>query len=191
MRAVAVVPAAGKAERFGSQKLVASLGGEPLLNRTIRSLLDGGAESVVVVLSPEHADRITGAVPLLADPRVCAATNPDPSRGMLSSIQTGIAAAAGDPILVLPGDMPFVRPETVAAVLAACRSSDSVVKPRHAGRRGHPIGLPARLGAVVLAADTRENLSAVLQAAGERHVEIDVSDAGILRDVDMTTDLEA
>ena len=40
MPAIAIVPAAGKAERFGSPKLVADLKGEPLIDHTLLSLLD-------------------------------------------------------------------------------------------------------------------------------------------------------
>ena len=39
MPAIAIVPAAGKAERFGSPKLVADLKGEPLIDHTLASLL--------------------------------------------------------------------------------------------------------------------------------------------------------
>src|SRR5690242_3670734 len=49
----AVVPGAGRAERFGSQKLLADLDGEPLLNHTLRSLLDAGLQRVVLVVSRE------------------------------------------------------------------------------------------------------------------------------------------
>ena len=71
------------------------------------------------------------------DPRVIVVVNPDPSRGMFSSIQTGVSAAEGDPILVLPGDMPFVRSETVAALVAAARLGE-IVSPRYGSKHGHP-----------------------------------------------------
>ena len=52
MRTVAVVPAAGSAERFGGAKLLTLIDGEPLLDRTISTLLNGGADQVIVVVSP-------------------------------------------------------------------------------------------------------------------------------------------
>jgi len=183
---VAIVPAAGKGERFGSPlKLLADVGGEPMLGRTIRSLLEGGVDHVVVVAGPGVS---VAAVTALQDPRVTLVVNPDPSRGMFSSIQTGVAAAEGEPILVLPGDMPFVRGGTVAALLTAARLGD-VISPRYRGQRGHPIALPARLRSEIMKADPTSNLSAVLQAADEDRVELDVDDPGILRDVDTTKDL--
>lgn len=187
MPSLAIVPAAGRAERFGGGKLTADLDGEPLLNRTLRSLLEGGLDRVVVVLAPGAA--MTG-VALLNDPRVRAVVNPDPSRGMFSSIQCGVAAEDGDPMLVLPGDMPFVNSETIAAVLAAAQEARTIVSPRLAGRHGHPVALPSRLKQLILDADVATTtLSLLIAAHGAGRVELDVSDKGVRRDVDVRGDL--
>jgi CTP:molybdopterin cytidylyltransferase MocA len=112
---IAVVPAAGASRRFGSPKLLADIRGEPLLQHTLRSLLDGGVERLVVVVAP-HANLST--VTMLGDSRVTVVINRDPERGMFSSIQTGLAQVDGDAdVLVLPADMPFVRASTVEALM--------------------------------------------------------------------------
>jgi CTP:molybdopterin cytidylyltransferase MocA len=55
MRAIAIVPAAGKGSRFGpGPKLAAAIDGVPLLERTVRSLLDGAVDAVIVVLAPDR-----------------------------------------------------------------------------------------------------------------------------------------
>src|SRR5207248_10289326 len=108
-----IVTAAGAAERFGSQKLLANIGGSPLLEHTVRSLLDGGADRVVVVLGP-NSERIRAEIPVLADRRVSTLTNPHPERGMFSSIQAALREEKGDALVVLPGDMPYVLPATVS-----------------------------------------------------------------------------
>ena len=185
--AIAIVPAAGRSERFGGVKLLADIGGEPLLNRTLRCLLDGGADRVLVVVS---ADSALAAVPLLADPRVTVVTNPDPSRGMFSSIQTGLASGPGEPFIVLPADMPFVRRETAAAVLSETARRDTAVVPVYRGRRGHPLGVPGRLRDGLLVADPRGNLKDALAAMGVVPLELHVDDAGVLSDVDVRADLD-
>jgi molybdenum cofactor cytidylyltransferase len=185
MPSVAIVPAAGKAERFGGSKLAADVGGEPLLNRTLRSLLDGGVERVVVVLAPGAT---FATVELLNDPRVRRVINPNPERGMFSSIQIGLAAEDGDPFLVLPGDMPFVKPATVTAVAGEAARTGRVVSPRFQGRRGHPVAFPQRLRDGILKADPASTLNDALKAA-DVSVGLDVDDRGILHDVDQTGDL--
>jgi molybdenum cofactor cytidylyltransferase len=182
---VAIVPAAGKAERFGGGKLVADVDGEPLLNRTLRSLLDGGVDHVVVVLAPNTS---LPTVELLNDERVVRVVNPDPSRGMFSSIQIGLASAQGDPILVLPGDMPFVQTETVKKVLSEATRTGRIVSPRYQGRRGHPVAFPQRLRDGILKADPASTLNDALKNTGAG-LELDVEDKGIRRDVDLPTDI--
>jgi molybdenum cofactor cytidylyltransferase len=190
--AIAIVLAAGESSRFGSPKLVADIGGEPLLTRTIRCLLDGGVPHVVVVVSTTGpgAPLTPAVVPLLGDSRVRLVANRDPSRGMFSSIQAGCAAAdGGDPVLVLPGDMPFVRSSTVAAVLARYAEAHQLVSPRHDGRRGHPIAMPPALRAEILNADPAMTLHDLLKSREPSRVYVDVDDAGIMRDVDRREDL--
>jgi molybdenum cofactor cytidylyltransferase len=186
MPSTAIVPAAGQAERFGGGKLLADVGGVTMLDRTLQCLLDADLDQIVVVLPPMGRFE---TVARLADPRVLVVVNPDPSRGMFSSIQVGIEAAHGNPMLVLPADMPFVSAGTVATVLAAFTRIDGIVVPRYDGRRGHPIAIPLHMKPRLLAAPATDNLSAVLKSSRVGRTEIDVADAGILRDVDVRGDL--
>ena len=186
MSALAIVPAAGRSERFGSPKLVATFEGEPLVARTVRSLLEGHVARVVVVAS------VTGAfdhIPLLRDPRVAVVVNPNPDRGMFSSIQTGWSAAEGDPVVILPGDMPFVQPATVAAVVAAFRQTPGLVVAQRHARHGHPIALPGSLRAAALAAPATSTLDAFIKSQGLEPIEVEVEDKGVLQDVDTPADL--
>lgn len=187
MTSLAIVPAAGRGERFGSSKLTADLRGEPLLAHTVRSLLDGHVAHVVVVASETGAYR---AIPLLRDPRVTIVVNTDADRGMFSSIQTGLAAAEGDPILVLPGDMPFVRPETVATLLERYRTDPGrlIIPLRHA-RHGHPVLVPGRVRAAALSASPLSTLDALIKDQRLVPLEVEIDDPGILHDVDTPADL--
>jgi molybdenum cofactor cytidylyltransferase len=188
MGSLGIVTAAGAAERFGSQKLLANVGGSPLLERTVRSLLDGGVDRVVVVLGPDGA-RIRADVPALSDGRVSVETNRHPERGMYSSIQAALGEAKGDPLLVLPGDMPYVEPATVAALLQRQRETGGIVSPRFQGKRGHPVIIPGKYREEIRDAEPSVTLHEILRShAGER-VDMDVYDRGVVRDVDVPEDL--
>lgn len=189
MRAVAVVTAAGSAERFGGKKLLTPIDGEPLLDHTIRALLDGGVAEVIVVVGRDARADLERDVNSMLDPRVRPVENPDPSRGMFSSIQGGVAQAQGDMILVMPGDMPFVSPETVRAVIAAYERGPAIVSPRYRGKRGHPVVLPASLRDEIRAAAPNATLHDVIHAHTDMRVDVDVEDSGINRDVDRMEDL--
>lgn len=188
MPAVALVLAAGLGTRFsqsGANKLLTAIDGEPMVSRTIRSGLDGGCGSVVVVVAPGRPIRLD----ILEDARVTTVENPEPSRGMFSSIQVGLAALAGDPCLVIPGDMPFIASDTIARVRVEAQRTGRIVSPRWNGKRGHPVALPARLYPAIIDADAAATLSAVLAAFESERTVLDVDDSGILRDVDVPSDL--
>jgi molybdenum cofactor cytidylyltransferase len=183
----AVVPAAGSASRFGGGKLLALVDGIPLLQRVLTTLLDAGLDDVVVVAPP-------GAewgrdVPALSDARVRIAVNPDPSREMFSSIQIGIGVAKHAPIAILPGDMPFVKVETVRTLLDVAQRTSALVSPRLDGRRGHPLVIPGDLRQAILAAPDGSRLNEVLKPYQARVLNHDVNDRGVVRDVDVVADL--
>ena len=190
MRSVAVVPAAGSAERFGGRKLLTAIDGEPLLDRTISALLNGGVDQIIVVVAPE-ADDLKHDVNAFSDPRVWPVVNPDPSRGMFSSLQAGMAEAEGDALVVLPADMPFIQSETVANLLDVFRSRPAIVSPRYQGKRGHPVILPPSLRDEIRAADPTITLHDILKKHPDLRVEVDVEDRGVVRDVDRVADLDA
>jgi len=189
MRSVAVVPAAGNAERFGGKKLLTPIEGEPLLDRTIAALLNGGVDQIVVVVGPE-ADDLMRDVNAFSDPRVWPVVNPDPSRGMFSSLQSGMAEAEGDALLVLPADMPFVQSGTIAILLDVFGSRPAIVSPRYQGKRGHPVILPPTLRDEIRSADPAITLHDILKRHPDQRVDVDVQDRGVVRDVDVVEDLK-
>lgn len=190
MRSVAVVPAAGNAERFGGAKLLSPIDGEPLLDRTISALLNGGIDQIIVVVAPD-AEELKRDVNAFSDPRVWPVVNPDPSRGMFSSLQAGMAEAEGDALVILPADMPFVQSGTVAVLLDVFAARPAIVSPRYQGKRGHPVILPPALRDEIRAAEPTITLHDVLKRHPDLRVDVDVQDRGVVRDVDRVADLEA
>ena len=188
MAVVAIVPAAGSAERFGGGKLLADVEGEPLIARTLGALLPHVAVAVVVV-GPDAAE--LRALAALRHDKVRIVENPDPARGMLSSIQAGLSSLEwADTYLVLPADMPYLRAETVRELVErqAC-TSGGIVSPRHRGKRGHPVALPSRLREEVLREDVRHTLHDVIKRHLHEREDLEVDDPGVIRDVDTMEDL--
>jgi len=191
----AVVPAAGRASRFGAPKLLALVDGVPLIDRTIRSLLDAGVTRVVVVVAPDSPLAAPdSASRLIGHERVTCVANESPDRGMLSSIRVGLDAVAFDAsddsvVLVLPADMPFVRSATIERVIEAAMRTGVLVSPTFDGRRGHPIALTPAAARGVRAAADGLTLSEALEPYKPDRLELAVDDPGIHRDVDRPSDL--
>lgn len=82
----AVVLAAGASTRMGTQKLLLSLGGEPLVRRVVAAICDAGFDDVLVVVGSEH-EQVVRALQGLP---IRHALNRDYASGMGSSFRTGV-----------------------------------------------------------------------------------------------------
>lgn len=191
MMIAAIVLAAGRGARFaegspgGPPKMLALVDGVPMIRRTVESLVAGGVDRSVVVVSGEQAAAIARALSGLA---VTCVVNPDPDRGMFSSIQCGMVAAADAVTCVLlPGDMPFVQPATVARLLSVAATSGRTAVPRLDDRDGHPVVCGSGLRDRVIAARADARLDHLMREEDVLHV--DVTDPGVRRDVDRPADL--
>jgi molybdenum cofactor cytidylyltransferase len=110
-------------------------------------------------------------------------------RGMGDSIAAGVAARADAPgWVLLPGDMPRVKPGTLVAVAKALESHP-VAFAQHQGRRGHPVGFSAELYSELIGL-TGDEGARRLVARYPSHA-VDVHDPGVLIDIDTSEDLDA
>jgi len=151
-----------------------------MVRRTVESLIDGGVAHCMVVVSASGAAAIQQALVGLPFTLV---VNPDPTRGMFSSVQCGIVATGpSDVCVLLPGDMPFVQPSTVAAVIAAARLGAHTVTPSLHGHHGHPVVCSSVLRTVILDAAADARLDHLMK--GDDVCTVDVVDTGVRRDVD-------
>jgi CTP:molybdopterin cytidylyltransferase MocA len=169
-------------------------GGHTVLSRLMSTLTQGGVSRIVVVTRAEHADAVPGwAAPSARVPEIV--VNATPWRGQLSSLQAGLRAIGAETpaALVTPVDVPFVRPDTVAALLSAWhRTAAPVVRPAHAGRHGHPMLIDRRVIEDLLQASdvAPEGARPVIRRYASAAVELAIEDDGAFLDVDTPEDYE-
>ncbi len=128
--------AAGAGSRFGGGKLLAPIGGRPILQHVLDALAAAGIDDVVVVLGVDAA-AIEAAIEWRAERRV---VNPDPARGLSSSLPLGfetIGPGAGA-VLVALGDQPLVSVEVIQALLDAPASTGRPIVVPDLSRRARP-----------------------------------------------------
>lgn len=190
---VALLLAAGRSSRYGSDKLAAPLRidghATTVLAATLQAL-QAACSEVVAVTRPSsvHADalRARGVT-------VIEAAHAD--QGMGASLAAGAAwvqsQRPGAACLVMLADLPFVRATSIAAVRDQLAAGQAFVVPRYRGERGHPVGFgAAQVGALTaLAGD--QGAKAVLQAHAQELHFLDIDDPGILHDVDTPARLHA
>ena len=121
---------------MGRPKAGVAVDGQRLVDRAVSALRAGGCAPVLaVVRTGMSVDDATVVV------------NPDPERGMRSSLDlaVGVAEAAGvDALAVLLVDVPGIGAEAVRAVVEAWHPGRIAVG-SFAGRRGHPTVMSPKL----------------------------------------------
>ncbi|WP_028312766.1 nucleotidyltransferase family protein [Derxia gummosa] len=195
---VVIVLASGRGRRFvasggAGSKLDAPLGGSTVLGMTLAAVAASGL--------PFHVERGAHA-------------------GMGDSIGAAVRATAGaGGWLILPGDLPLLRPDSLRAVAEALAGRGAVsrgdaavtrpaadgggatvpdaappdaVLPLHAGQRGHPVGFAASQRDALMALAGEQGAAPVLRAcrARGRCLELALDDPGIALDIDELADLQ-
>ena len=183
----AIILSAGLSSRMQRFKPLLMLGGQRVVERTVRTYQDAGIEDIIVVVG-HRADEVRR---VLAPLPVRVVENSDYRQGMFSSVVAGVGALAADcrGFFVHPVDIPMVRPQTVARVAGAFAAGRAgVVRPVFDGRRGHPPLIDADLVPGLLKWSGNGGLRAFLDGAASEHVDVAVADAAIEWDMDTPAD---
>jgi len=186
-----IVLAAGRGSRFlgADHKLAQRLGSATVFATTLRHAV-ATQLPVVVVTTEAFADvarRNVAARDVIVLPEV--GTPGQEALGMGYSISSGVSAIpdAGG-WLILPGDMPMVRSDTMLEV-ARELADHAVVFAQHKGVRGHPVGFSAELYSELVT--LRGDEGARRLVARYPAIGVEVDDPGVLIDVDTEADLES
>ena len=194
-RIAAVVLAAGFSTRMGQPKALLPFGGKPLLACVIETIAAAGGIAPIVVVTGHAAEAVGKILADLANPAVHPVTNPAyATGGMLSSVQTGVAAVMGkaDAFFVVLGDQPMVRPATLAAMAGAWRDKrPRVLLPTFDGKHGHPILLSVEGADEILSLPPEATLKSYTSTQSERTLELPIDDPAVLADIDTPADYQA
>lgn len=186
-RPTLIVLAAGRGSRFigDRHKLDQPLGHGTVLGSTVRQAVQTQLPVVVVTV----AARAAALARQLATRDIVVVSDEEAAQGMGRSIATGVAERSGAPgWLVLPGDMPLVRPSTLLAVAAAL-AEHPVAYAQYKGRRGHPVAFGSELYSELVTLSGDEGARRLVSRYPAHGVEVD--DPGVLVDVDTPADLDA
>ena len=188
-----LILAAGASSRMGRPKLLLPWHDTTVLGHLLAQWRRLEAAQIAVVTAPEAAsllvelDRLGVAA---ADRLV----NPQPERGMFSSVQCAARWPGWRPaathFAVTLGDQPLVQEETLREFLHFVAGyPDCIAQPARNGRPRHPVVLPQRVWAEVGTARD-ETLKAFLNARDELRALREFADAGLDLDLDTPADYQ-
>jgi len=181
---------------MGRPKLLLPYKKGTILGALVASLRAAGIETIALVTAPGDAalQAWAQAAGLLA------AVNPHPERGMLSTIQEGIAALGGAQalleqqrtLLISPADLPALRPATIAEVIRRRDAANApLALPVWQERRGHPLVIAPELIPEIAALDPAIGLRQLRDRHAAATLWVEVDDPGAVHDIDTPDDYEA
>ena len=187
-----ILLAAGASRRMGTQdKLALDYEGQPMLEHTIRQLLAAQISDLIVV-------RPTAAVDFLpADlqPKLQIAVNPNPERGMTSSIKSGLplVSPATTGIMIALADMPLLQTADYDQIITAFQSCvvnhpATIAVPFHADKKGNPVIFSAHFREALQNNPHPEGARLLIKAEWDNLCKVEMATRAVLLDVDTPED---
>ena len=187
-RVAGLLLAAGASRRAAPfNKLLYPVGGEPMVRRIARRLLESEIDDLTVVTghdAPAVAEALEGLGARLVH-------NPAHAGGMAGSLSCGLGTLLDrDAVLVCLGDMPAVSAVTVGRLIAAWRALPAARRPRAIvlpvadGRRGNPVLFGRAFFDLMLALEGDAGARALVRAHPDAVEEVAIEDTSVLIDHD-------
>ena len=182
----AIVLAAGGGSRFGGGKLLAELGGRPILETVLHNLHEASVDEIIVVVGAD-AQRLCEVCKRYGARTVA---NEEWERGQSTSVLAGLRACGGEAAVVLLGDQPFIGAEAVGRLVAVFAEGAKVAVATYGGKRRNPVLFSREVWPLLeaeLVGD--EGARSVLRRHPELVVEVPCEGVGDPADVDTREDL--
>lgn len=190
MKIALLLMAAGRSQRFKS----ASAGIHKLLypcDAKQTRMLSLTYQKASAVLPPEDICIITNQAELPVHQFAQTLGSPIlniQSQGMGESIAQAVSAYQDyDALMILHGDLPFIRSETIQTVHDALLHH-AIARPTYRGRAGHPVGFQKHLFPQLMALQGDHGANALLKQSFVNYLPCD--DQGTIQDIDTPQDLE-
>ena len=188
----ALVLAAGRSSRMGGpNKLLAEIGGRPLVRIAVEEALASRARPVIVVTGHQR-ERVEAA---LAGLPVKLVHNPAFADGLGTSLKTGIAAlpAETDGVIICLGDMPQVDAALIDRLIGALDPEKGalIAVPTIDGQRGNPVVWTRRFFPELMAVEGDIGARHLIGLYSEAVAEVPLTGTAALTDVDTPEALAA
>ena len=178
--------AAGSGSRFGGGKLLAKLGGRPIIEAVFDNLGKAPVDEIIAIVGAD-AKRLHEVCERYG---VRTVANEEWERGQSTSVLAGLRACGGEAAVILLGDQPFIGAEAVERLVAAFAEGAKVAVATYEGKRRNPVLFSREVWPLLeaeLAGD--EGARSVLRRHPELVVEVPCEGVGDPTDVDTREDL--
>jgi molybdenum cofactor cytidylyltransferase len=171
---------------MGTQKLLLSIEGKPMIERAVDSF-KGVADEITVVLGHDP-QRLT---PTLKKLEVKWVVNENYREGMASSFKRGLQEIEEcNAVFLALGDQPFVDKKFLLESMDVWKTGAKIVSPVHEGKKGHPVLFDKSLFEEILSLQRHEMIRDVIHRHEDEHRLVEAGKWAII-DLDTPEDLES
>lgn len=186
----AILLAAGEARRMKKLKQILPWKeGLTLVQASLENILAcREIDGPVRVVIGAGADLVRENLDKYSDPRLEVHENPDYSRGMITSVKTGLAALPPevDGFFVALADQPMISPQVYGCLARVFREGEkNIIIPVYQNQRGHPVLLSTVfLDEIWEMPDSPQGLRPLIDRHKEQVLFLELNDPGITIDLD-------
>jgi xanthine dehydrogenase accessory factor len=185
----AIILAAGKSTRMGQQKLLMPFEGKSMI-ATVVGKIAGSVSSRTIVVTGSDRNKIEKELEAYA---VLFVDNERYEKGMLTSVQAGVAAASTetDGYLILLGDQPMVSEAVINRLISVFqKGGKGLLIPVFKGKRGHPVLIGSKYKNEIKSLSPEIGLRELFLNHPDDIQEIEVESEDVLKDIDTPDDYE-
>lgn len=180
----AIILAAGRSTRMGSNKLLEALNGKPLVRHVAEAALASKAHPVILVTGHQH-ESVSAALEGL---NLAFIHNADFADGLSTSLKTGVAALPAEvtAVIILLGDMPLIPSAAIDQLITAFEASPGKIAavPVYEGDWGNPVLLSRTLFEEVATLQGDAGARKLLNGRTEDVLEVPIASDAVLIDLD-------
>jgi molybdenum cofactor cytidylyltransferase len=183
-----ILLAAGYSRRFGSNKLLYPLpDGTPIGVASARNLSEG-MQNVIAAVNKDDAIFTS----LMHSESFNTVVVQESERGLSASLISGIKSTeTADGWVILPADMPWVKPDTINKIAELIDHGVDIAAPYFNGQYGHPIGISCKYLSDLLSLSGEQGADHILQTHLDKVAILKSDDKSVLLDINKPRDIFA
>jgi molybdenum cofactor cytidylyltransferase len=187
---IAIVLAAGRSKRFGSDKRLTPLAdGEALLSQTLSAVVPNFLHTYVVLKAEDDPQALLQST-YLQQVQILKAPNADGGLGSsLADAFRLLQNAHGLAAAIFLGDMPWLLPATCQTLIALA-TTENIIRPRYKGQAGHPVIFGRTFWSELQQVKGEAGARELFKQRAQHCIWVDVEDPGVTLDIDYPDDLQ-
>jgi len=181
-----ILLAAGQSKRFGKNKLLHKLeNGKEIVCQCITNINQAGFNPKVIVQEND-----TRLINVLRSEKCIVSECKDSQLGMAHTLAFAIRHYSNASAwLICLADMPYILPDTIKKLHDSLQNTESLCAPIYQDSRGHPVGFGRKYYEELANLEGDNGAKSLLHKYQNNLINLEVSDPGVLRDIDYPKDL--